>query len=121
MPRTSTPNTARRVNTWRAFADRDARAIAAQVDAGKLPTCPGCAAALEAAPGTRLERSLPLDAVGYDLECRGCRRFHAVAIHTERSLRLLAMRRLVAAVQAPAPKPARRRTRASAPSQLSLA
>lgn len=47
-----------------------------------------------------MERSLVLDAVGYDLECRGCRRYRPVIEHTERSLRLLRMRRLAAAVRA---------------------
>lgn len=65
-----------------------------------MPACPCCRAALEARPGTRLRRSLPLDATGYDLECRACRRFRLVVHHTERSLRLLRMRRLAAAVRA---------------------
>jgi hypothetical protein len=55
---------------------------------------------LEARPGTRLARQLVLDAFGYDLDCRTCRRFWAVIVHSERSLRLLRMRRLAAAVRA---------------------
>jgi hypothetical protein len=45
-------------------------------------------------------RFLPLDARGYDLDCRECRRFFCVVRHTARSLRLVRMRRLVAAVRA---------------------
>lgn len=47
-----------------------------------------------------MERYLVLDAIGYDLECRSCRRFRPVIQHTDRSLRLLRMRRLAAAVRA---------------------
>jgi hypothetical protein len=55
---------------------------------------------LEARPDTRFRRCLVLDATGYDLDCRGCRRFWCVVQHTPRSLRLIRMRRLVAAVRA---------------------
>lgn len=53
-----------------------------------------------AQPRTRLARQLPLDAKGQDLDCRGCRRFWCLVQHTARSIRLLRMRRLVAAVKA---------------------
>jgi hypothetical protein len=59
-----------------------------------------CDAVLEARPTTRFRQALVLDAVGYDLDCRECRRFWCVARHTSRSIRLVRMRRLVAAVRA---------------------
>lgn len=85
---------------WRAFDTRDTRQIDEQVQAEQCPCCPRCQGVLEARPETRMERHLVLDAIGYDLECRGCRRFRPVIQHTERSLRLLRMRRLAAAVRA---------------------
>lgn len=88
------------VPAWRAFETRDARNIDHQIRDGGNPRCPGCGAILEARPGTRMARYLPLDATGYDLECRGCRRFRCRVRHTARSLRLVRMRRLVAAVRA---------------------
>lgn len=47
-----------------------------------------------------MARRLPLDATGYDLDCRDCRRFWCIVRHTARSLRLIRMRRLVAAIRA---------------------
>lgn len=85
---------------WRAFETRDCREIDGQLRDGRDPCCPGCGDVLEARPGTRMARYLPLDASGYDLECRGCRRFRCMVRHTARSLRLVRMRRLVAAVRA---------------------
>lgn len=52
-----------------------------------------------------MRRYLVLDAKGFDLDCRECRRFWAVIQHTPRSVRLLRMRRLVAAVRAVRPAP----------------
>lgn len=86
--------------TWRGFCPRDGREIEAQLARGLSPRCPCCGDVLEARPETRLARSLPLDATGYDLDCRDCRRFWCVARHTARSLRLVRMRRLVAAIRA---------------------
>lgn len=86
--------------SWRAFEVRNARRIEHQLGGGHTPCCPGCGALLEARPGSRLERFLPLDATGYDLDCRECRRFLCIVRHTARSLRLVRMRRLVAAVRA---------------------
>lgn len=85
---------------WRAFEPRHTHQIDAQVQDGRTPCCPRCGDPLQAQPGTRMSRYLPLDAVGYDLECRGCRRFRCLVRHTVRSLRLVRMRRLVAAVRA---------------------
>jgi hypothetical protein len=89
---------------WRTYDERQIRRIDAQLRAGGHPCCPGCGAALEARPGTRMARYLPLDASGYDLECRPCRRFRAMVRHTLRSLRLVRMRRFAAAVAASAPR-----------------
>lgn len=91
---------ARRRPSWRAFDARACREIVRQLHDGSRPCCPACGALLEARPGTRVQRYLVLDATGYDLECRGCRRFHCVVRHTQRSLRLVRMRRLAAAIRA---------------------
>jgi hypothetical protein len=92
--------------TWRAFEPRSGRAIGRQLHDGRCPCCPECGAVLEARPGTRLRGSLPLDATGYDLDCRDCRRFWAIVRHTPRSLRLVRMRRFIAAVRAAGPRAA---------------
>lgn len=67
------------------------------------PRCPCCGDVLEAQPSSRLERRLPLGARAYDLDCRDCRRFWLVVRHTPRSIRLIRMRRFVAAVRAATP------------------
>jgi hypothetical protein len=85
---------------WRGFEVRDGREIDRQLREGRDPSCPCCGELLEARPETRMTRYLPLDATGFDLECRDCRRFRCVVRHTFRSLRLVRMRRLVAAVRA---------------------
>jgi len=97
-PRTAAPRRARAA--WRSFEPRDGREVDLQLREGSDPCCPCCGELLEARPHTRMARYLPLDASGYDLECRGCRRFRCVVRHTVRSLRLLRMRRLAAAVRA---------------------
>lgn len=86
--------------TWRTFERREGRTIDRQLREAAFPCCPCCGSLLEARPTTRLRRVLPLGATGYDLDCRECRRFWCVVRHTARSLRLLRMRRLVAAVRA---------------------
>jgi len=86
--------------SWRSFELRDGREIDRQLRQGRDPACPCCGELLEARPGTRMTRYLPLDATGFDLECRDCRRFRCVVRHTFRSLRLVRMRRLAAAVRA---------------------
>ena len=94
----SSPRRARAA--WRSFELRDGREIDRQLRDGRDPSCPMCGELLEARPETRMSRYLPLDATGFDLECRDCRRFRCVVRHTFRSLRLVRMRRLVAAVRA---------------------
>ncbi|CAN5387816.1 hypothetical protein BH24GEM3_BH24GEM3_20230 [soil metagenome] len=86
--------------SWRTFELRNAKRIERQLGDGHTPCCPGCGALLEARPSSRLDRFLPLDASGFDLDCRDCRRFLCIVRHTARSLRLVRMRRLVAAVRA---------------------
>jgi hypothetical protein len=101
MPRLATSTaSSRRSSSWRAFDARDGRQIDEQLAQGRRPCCPACNAALEARPDTRVPCCRVLDATGYDLECRRCRRFRTVVRHTERSLHLVRMRRLVAAVTA---------------------
>jgi hypothetical protein len=86
--------------TWRSFGARDGREIEHLIRAGETPCCPGCGEVLEARPTSRLARQLVLGARGFDLDCRDCRRFWCLVVHTPRSLRLLRMRRLAAAVRA---------------------
>ncbi len=97
-PATASPR--RAPAAWRSFEIRDGREIDRQLRDGRDPCCPCCGELLEARPGTRMTRYLPLDATGFDLECRDCRRFRCVVRHTFRSLRLVRMRRLAAAVRA---------------------
>lgn len=85
---------------WRVFGARDGSRIEQAVREGENPCCPGCGGLLEARPGSRVLRDLPLGASAFDLDCRGCRRFWCLVRHTARSLRLIRMRRLVAAVRA---------------------
>lgn len=98
--RRETRSSARRAARWRSFDTRARRKVDAQIRAGERPCCPHCEQLLEARPTTRVARYLVLDATGYDLECRACRRFRSIVRHTARSLRLVRMRRLVAAVRA---------------------
>ena len=87
-----------RCRAWRAFDERDRRAIRSQLAAGIAVRCPRCHTVLEARPTTRLSAALPAGAGGFDLDCRPCRRFHAQIRHTARSLYALRLRRLAAAV-----------------------
>ncbi len=86
--------------TWRSFLAAHGRQIDHQLRWGAPPSCPGCGAILEARSNTRVRAQLPLDACGYDLDCRGCRQFWAVVRHGPRSIRLVRMRRMVAAISA---------------------
>lgn len=91
------------------FSPRLGRMVRDQVVRGMIPRCPCCGDVLEAQPGSRLSGHLPLGARSYDLDCRDCRRFWLVVQHTPRSIRLMRMRRFVAAVCAAEPLPSRAR------------
>lgn len=83
---------------WRSYSARAAREIDRALYRAGLPPCPGCGGTLHPRAASRAGQ-LILDAVGYDLECGACYRFRSIVVHTTRSLRLLRMRRLVAAVK----------------------
>jgi hypothetical protein len=93
----SRPSSGRRA--WRVFSTRDGRRIDSGVRLGATPVCPGCGAVLEARGGSRVDGRLPLGATAGDLDCRACRRFWTVVRHTERSIRLVRMRRFLAALR----------------------
>jgi hypothetical protein len=95
---------------WRVYLVRDGREIERRNRAGLAPLCPCCGEVLEAEPTSRLGRALPAGATAHDLCCRDCRRFWAIVHHSERSLRLLRMRRLVAAIRAAEPAVRARRS-----------
>lgn len=101
MPSIAVPDAP--VLSWRVYSDRDGRKIERTVRAGDKPRCPGCEAELRAESGSRLRPTLILDATAYDLTCRGCHRFWCIVRQTKRSLRLIRMRRLAAAVLAAEP------------------
>lgn len=69
-----------------------------QIACGREPRCPRCGAVLEARPTTRLSILLPASIRGYDLDCRGCRKFHPRVTHTERSLHVVRLRHLAGVV-----------------------
>ncbi len=84
--------------TWRRFGRLDRVRIEEQLATGRLARCPCCGGVLVERRSTRLAAILPRGARGLDLDCRGCRRFHARVQHTPRSLYLLRIQRLAAAV-----------------------
>ena len=84
--------------TWRRFARREREIIELQLVARGEARCPCCGAALVERPNTRLSAVLPTGARGFDMDCRGCRRFHPRVQHTARSLYVLRLQRLAAAV-----------------------
>jgi len=84
--------------TWRRFPRPDRLHIEAQLATLGEARCPACGGTLVERPNTRLAVILPGGARGLDLDCRGCRRFHARVRHTPRSLYLLRLQRLAAAV-----------------------
>ena len=90
---------------WRVFCARDGRAIETALRQGRVPLCPCCGELLEARRESRLGHRLPLDARAFDFDCRPCRRFWSMVQHTERSLRLVRMRRFIAALRAVEPPP----------------
>lgn len=83
---------------WKAFDERDRRAIRSQLAAGLAARCPRCHTVLEARPDSRLFAAFPAGVDGFDLDCRSCRLFHAEIRHTDRSLYALRLGRLAAAV-----------------------
>ncbi len=84
--------------TWRQFARRERETIELQLAHQGEARCPCCGAALVERPNTRLAVLLPTGAQGVDLDCRCCRRFHPRVQHTPRSLYVLRLQRLAAAV-----------------------
>lgn len=92
--RTSAPR------AWRVYRLRDGRRIETQARLGMTPACPCCGGELETRGESRLDRRVPLDARALDMDCAHCRRFWSIVQHTERSIRLVRMRRLAAAVRA---------------------
>jgi hypothetical protein len=101
MPRTSTHRTSD--PSWRVYSDRDGRKIERVLRDGGEPHCPKCGGELSTESGSRLCPSLILDARACDLTCSSCRRFWCVVRETQRSLQLIRMRRLAAAVKAAEP------------------
>lgn len=87
-----------RSRTWRQYAARDRAIIEGELEEGGPVGCPHCGFPLEARPSTRLAAVLPRGVEGIDLDCRPCRRFHPRVRHSDRSLYLLRLRRLAAAV-----------------------
>lgn len=84
---------------WSVFSLRDGERIERAVRTGEAPVCPRCAHALVAQPESRFfSPHVILDATAHDLVCDGCRRIWCVVRHSARSLRLVRMRRLAAAV-----------------------
>ncbi len=86
------------VRTWRRYVRPERQRIEAELVARAMAHCPRCGQTLVARSPTRLGALLPTGAQGQDLDCRGCRRFHARVLHTPGSLYLLRLRRLAAAV-----------------------
>lgn len=84
--------------TWTRFGRRDRYLIEAQLLQGPGGLCPRCSAPLEARPKTRLAAVLPGTVEGFDLDCRDCHQFHPRLFRSPRSLYLLRLRRLAAAV-----------------------
>ncbi len=84
--------------TWRRFGRVERQRIELQLAIWGEARCPCCGGLLAERPNTRLAAVLPSGAGGLDLECRGCRRFHARVQHTARSLYLRRLQRLAAAV-----------------------
>jgi hypothetical protein len=101
MPRTSTSQSLDR--PWRVYSDRDGRKIERVLRDGGEPRCPRCAGELRPESKSRLCPSLILDARACDLTCQECRRFWCIVQETQRSLQLIRMRRLAAAIEAVEP------------------
>src|SRR5512140_2360934 len=84
------------IRTWRRFSRQDRDRVEIQLARFGSARCPGCGAALVERATTRLAAVLPRAARGFDLDCRGCRRFHARIRHTPQSLYVLRLQRLAA-------------------------
>ena len=87
-----------RSKAWRTFNRRDRDAVEALMEHGHDPKCPLCTEPLIMRETTRMAALLPADALGYDLECHACRRYHTRVQLTSRSLHVLRLNRLAAAV-----------------------
>ena len=84
---------------WSVFSLRDGERIERAVRTGEAPVCPRCSHALGARPESQFfAPRVILDATAHDLVCDSCRRIWCVVRHSPRSLRLVRMRRLAAAV-----------------------
>src|SRR5687768_11330500 len=97
---TSNPPLRSGQKSWRMYTARDGRKIERLAQTGQSPTCPCCGGSLEAQPNAFASPCVILDATAYDLVCRSCHRFWCLVKHTPRSMQLMRMRRLVAAVRA---------------------
>ena len=87
-----------RSKAWRSFTRRDRDVIKAHMESGREPACPICQTSLVTRDVTRMAALLPPHALGYDLECHPCRRDHSRVQLTSRSLHVLRLNRLAAAV-----------------------
>lgn len=97
----------RKTLRWSLFSLRDGERIERCIQAGNAPLCPRCGKLLEARADSRFSPPVMLDATAFDLICHQCQRLWCIIRDTPRTLRLLRMRRLAAAVQAvPAAVPA---------------
>lgn len=88
---------------WQIYSDRDGRKIERILRDGGEPRCPRCDGEMHPEPTSRLCPSLILDARACDLTCPACHRFWCIVQETQRSLQLIRMRRLAAAVSAAEP------------------
>src|SRR5262245_21605501 len=89
--------------TWRMYTARDGKKIERFTNRGLAPPCPCCGGALETEADALLTPLVILDATACDLVCRTCKRFWCLVRHTPRSMQLMRMRRLAAAVRAVGP------------------
>jgi hypothetical protein len=87
-----------RSKAWRTYARRDRDAVEALMEKGHEPKCPLCTGPLTMRETTRTAALLPPDALGYDLDCHACRRYHTRVQLRLRSLHVLRLNRLAAAV-----------------------
>jgi hypothetical protein len=87
-----------RSKAWRTYTRRDRDTIEAQMEKGHDPRCPLCETTLAMRDSSRMAALLPPHALGYDLECHPCRRYHSRVQLTSRSLHVLRLNRLAAAV-----------------------